>query len=171
MATTEKDIKKLGRAELLELLIEQTEENERLHAELTAAEEKLAQRHIIMDSCGSIAEASLKLSGIFDSAQTAAEEYLESIKYYSQSRKEIFDRTEAEAKEKAEKIIADAMAEAEQIAEETRRKCRLAEQETEKKCEEMKRYAKQASEEYWNSVSAKLNLKKSGLLAEVEDEA
>lgn len=151
MATTENDIKKLGRAELLELLIKQTSENEQLRKRLDEAEAQLAKKRIIMESCGSIAEASLQLSDIFNTAQAAADEYIESVKLYSETREEIFNRIEAEAKVEADRIIS-----------ETKRKCRLMEEKTERKCEEMTRLAKKASEDYWNSVSEKLNFKKRG---------
>lgn len=160
MAATEKDIKKLGRTELLELLIQQTEENERLRARLNDAEDQLSQRRIIMENCGSIAEASLQLSGVFNAAQAAAQEYLESIKLHSETREEIFNRIEAEARAEADLIISDA-----------KRRCRIMEEDAERKCGEMTRYAKKASEDYWNSVSAKLNSAQQAQKAdEVNDE-
>lgn len=151
MATTEKDIKKLGRAELLELLIKQTSENEQLRNRLDEAEAQLAQRRIIMEKCGSIAEASLQLSNIFNAAQEAAQEYIESVKLHSETSEEIFNRIQTEAQAEANLLVS-----------ETKRKCRLMEEETERKCDEMVRLAKKASEDYWNSVSEKLNLKKQG---------
>lgn len=145
MALTEKDLKKLGRAELLELLIEITEENQKLRAELEKAEEQLSDRRVIMDRCGNIAEASLQLNGVFQAAQDAAEEYLANVKIYSESRQEVFTRIEGEAKETARRML-----------EETRRKCILMEDEAKKKCEDMTLYARKASAEYWNAVSAKI---------------
>ena len=84
---TEKDIKRLSRADLLEMLIEATEELEATNAKLVEMEAKLKEkdqqlgnRQINITNAGSIAEASLQLSGIFDSAQAAADLYLESAK-------------------------------------------------------------------------------------------
>ena len=54
----EKDIKKLGRTDLLELLIAQSEENERLKNRLAQVEKELSERKFIFEECGSIAEAS-----------------------------------------------------------------------------------------------------------------
>ena len=77
---TEKDLKKLNRKQLLELLLQQTERAELLEAELELTKKKLADRIIIEKEAGSIADAALSLSGIFEAAQAAADLYLESIK-------------------------------------------------------------------------------------------
>ena len=60
--------------EALELRITQLEEK------LAQAQKKLDDRAIIIDRAGSIAEASLQLSGIFEAAQRAADQYLENIR-------------------------------------------------------------------------------------------
>lgn len=77
---TSKELRKLSRTELLEMLIEQGRENERLKQELDAANAVIADRKIKIEESGSIAEAALVLSGIFEDAQKAAELYLESVK-------------------------------------------------------------------------------------------
>ena len=77
---TEKELKKLNRKQLLELLLQQTERTEFLEAELEKANQKLADRIIKEKEAGSIAGAALQLSGIFEAAQNAADLYLESIK-------------------------------------------------------------------------------------------
>ena len=77
---TEKDLKKLNRKQLLELLLQQTERAELLEAELELTKKKLADRIIKEKEAGSIAGAALSLSGIFEAAQAAADLYLESIK-------------------------------------------------------------------------------------------
>ncbi len=77
---TDKELKRLSRADLLEMLVIQSRENEELKAKLSAAEEKLKSREIAVKESGSIAEAALKLNGVFEAAQSAAEQYLENIK-------------------------------------------------------------------------------------------
>ena len=73
---TEKDLKKLNRYQLLEMLIIQTERADDLQRQLEQAQEQLNSREVQMTVIGSIAEASLQLSGVFDAAQTAADMYL-----------------------------------------------------------------------------------------------
>lgn len=74
-----KDLKKLNRKELLEILLMQAEEIERLERELETVKRELDNREIVMQKTGSIAEASLQLSGIFSAAEEAARLYVESI--------------------------------------------------------------------------------------------
>ena len=76
---TDRDLKRLTRAELLELLLEQSKEIDRLRDELDAANRQLDERQIVIDRAGSIAEAALQLSGIFEAAQKAADDYLYNI--------------------------------------------------------------------------------------------
>lgn len=97
---TEKELKKLNRYQLLELLLAQTEQAEQLQAELNATREQLHNRNIQISTLGSIADASLQLSGIFQAAQDAADQYL------------------AAAKKQADAIIADAQDRAKQIKDE-----------------------------------------------------
>lgn len=77
---TDKELRKLSRSELLEMLLIQSREVERLKSELEIANQKLENRKIILSESGSIAEAALKLNQIFEAAQNAADQYLESIR-------------------------------------------------------------------------------------------
>lgn len=82
----EKDLRKLGRTELLEMLIAQSKEVMRLQAELDEANHKLDEarkkledRNIVISNAGSIAEAALQINGVFDTAQQAAQQYLDNL--------------------------------------------------------------------------------------------
>jgi len=77
---TEKELHKLKRGELLEMMLAQSREIDALRARVRDLEEKLADREIRIRESGSIAEAALKLNGIFEAAQAAADQYLENVK-------------------------------------------------------------------------------------------
>ena len=77
---TEKELRRLSRRELLEMLITRTMENERLTEELQQARKELSDRELIQDRAGSMAEAALQLNGVFEAADRAAREYLENIR-------------------------------------------------------------------------------------------
>ncbi|MCH5211336.1 MAG: DNA repair protein [Oscillospiraceae bacterium] len=77
---TDKELRKLRRGELLEMLLEQTKENETLKNRIADLEARIDTREIIIKESGSIAEAALKLNGVFEAAQKAAEQYLENIR-------------------------------------------------------------------------------------------
>lgn len=78
-AVADRELKRLSRRELLEMLIAQGRENERLQAEIAKLQDQLSEREIHLAKSGNIAEAALRLNGVFEAAQRAAEQYLENI--------------------------------------------------------------------------------------------
>lgn len=105
---TDKELKHLSRSELLEMLLAQVEENQKLKIRLDGLQAQLDNRQIMIDKAGSIAEAALQLSGVFQAAETAAAQYLENIRRLSGEGDAVCRRMEAEAREKAEVIRAEA---------------------------------------------------------------
>lgn len=77
---TDKELRKLSRAELLELLIEQEEENEALQERLNRAEAALKSQKLEVEQSGTMAEAALRLNGVFEATDRAARQYLENIR-------------------------------------------------------------------------------------------
>jgi hypothetical protein len=76
----ERDLRKLSRKELLELLLVQSRRIDRLEVQLTKANTKLADREIHIEKAGTMAEASLSLNGVFESIDAAGAQYLENLK-------------------------------------------------------------------------------------------
>lgn len=98
---TEKELKKLSRAELLEMLIAQGKKLKRTEDELEKAKEELKKREIAISSSGSVAEAALKLNDIFENADKAAQQYLYSLRNQESQTEKIV----ADAQEKADNIL------------------------------------------------------------------
>ncbi len=119
---TEKELRKLNRKQLLELLLRQTERTEHLQKKLNEAEEKIKDKLLIETEAGSIAEASLKLNGVFEAAEAAASQYLENIKRLSENSEILVQNAEEEAVKRAEEIVADAQKRAKQREEEAEKK-------------------------------------------------
>ena len=105
---TDRDLRKLSRADLLELLVEQMKENDQLHAQLEAAQEQLAERKIELDKAGSIAEASLQLNGVFQAAQDACAQYIENIEQLSARQEQVCAQMQRETQVKCDRMIAEA---------------------------------------------------------------
>lgn len=101
---TDKELKKLSRAELLEMLIAQSKKLSRVEEELAKAKEELEKREIALSDSGTLAEAALKLNGIFEDADRAAKQYLDTLK----AQNENADRLMVLARKKAEEILKDA---------------------------------------------------------------
>lgn len=77
----DRKLRKMKKAELLELLLEDEREIERLKAENVKLRKMLKIQRLKISEAGSIAEAALSLSGIFEAAQRAADMYLKFTKY------------------------------------------------------------------------------------------
>ena len=77
---TEKELLSLKKSELLEIMLAQSREIDSLRAQLAEANARLEERRIAIEESGSIAEASLKLTKVFEEAQKAADLYVENVK-------------------------------------------------------------------------------------------
>ena len=80
---TEKELLKLKRSDLLEIMLAQSQEIDSLRRQLDEANAKLADREIRLSESGSIAEASLRLPNIFEEAQKAVDLYVDNMKRLS----------------------------------------------------------------------------------------
>ena len=86
---TDKELKKLNREDLLEMLLDMSRENDRLKSELAESAEKLKTQDIQIAEAGSLAEAALQLSGIFERAQQAADIYLTNLSKRAEKQKQV----------------------------------------------------------------------------------
>ena len=77
---TEKELLKLKKSELLEIMLAQSKEIDKLRAKLAKVQSQLSDRSSAIKESGSIAEASLKLNKVFEEAQKAADQYVENVK-------------------------------------------------------------------------------------------
>ena len=142
---TEKELRHLNRKELLEILIDQTKKINLLREKVQGLESELNERKIAITESGSMAEASLKLNGVFAAADKAAQQYLENARMNeAESRRlleETREKTEAESSRLLEEAREKTEAECSRLSEETREKteaeCRRLLEETREKAKEM----------------------------------
>ena len=106
----EKDLKKLNRKQLLELLLKQTQRADDLQKRINELEDELKNISTIQKEAGSIAEAALKLNGVFEAAEAAAAQYIESVKKSAENQDLVNKQMETEAKTQAAQIIEQANA-------------------------------------------------------------
>lgn len=124
---TETDLRRLKRIDLLELLLEQAKETEKLRQQIKELERQLENRAICINEAGNIAEASLAINHVMEDAQNAARQYLENVqKQCSQIQKETIQKCEA-------------------MELETRKRCEEMEQEAVNYCKHM---GQNASDEF-----------------------
>ena len=111
---TERELRRLSRTDLLELLVAQRRENEQLRCILDQTQAQLADRTIQIDKAGSIAETPLQLSGIFNAAQDSCQYYLDNIRLLSERQSQVCQQMEQETKEKCDRMVAEAELKAQQ---------------------------------------------------------
>ena len=82
------DLSRMKKKDLLEIMLAQSKEIDRLREQVADLEAKLANREFEFSRIGSIAEASLAVTNIFKEAEEAARIYLENIRrsYERQNR-------------------------------------------------------------------------------------
>ena len=97
---TEKELRKLTRLQLLELLILQTEENEKLKKQVERLQKQRTKEALRIEQMGSVAEAAVKISGLLKATQLAADIYLEAAKRQARDivneARQIAEESEAE---------------------------------------------------------------------------
>lgn len=128
---TDKELKKLHRRDLLELLIQQTEDNEKMQSRIDLMNAQLQSRNINLSKAGSIAEAVVQVNEVYQRADKIAEEYLQNVRLLSERQEEACARMERECQEKCDVMVEDA----------------------EKQCAAKRKEA----EEYWAGLSARLD--------------
>lgn len=138
---TDRELKKLSRGDLLQMLLEQSREVQALKERLAAAERALEDRSIRLEKAGSIAEAALQLNGVFEAAQVACRQYVENITRISGQQEQLSRQIEQDSRIRAAQLIADA-----------ERQCAALRRETEAECADMLEQAKEQSRDYWNAV-------------------
>ena len=74
------DLSKLKKKDLLEIMLRQGEEIDELRAQVEDLQAQLDNRNFELSKVGSIAEASLLVTNVFEEAQKAAMIYLENLK-------------------------------------------------------------------------------------------
>lgn len=124
---TDKELKKLGRSDLLEILVGQSQEIDSLKEELSNLRAEIEKREITIKSAGSIAEASLKINGVFEAAQRAAQQYVDNVRRldsehgtFVEAQRRRIEATIGEASARADEIIKSAQKEADRLIAEAR---------------------------------------------------
>lgn len=109
------DLRKYSKADLLELLIEQKKRTDELEKELSEVYEALNEKDLKIKKSGSLAEAAISLSGVFEAADKAAAQYIDNVKRVCLTKKQNLEKRERESRAEADRIIAKANKEAELI--------------------------------------------------------
>lgn len=102
---TDKEFKRLRRAQLIEIIYQLQLKEEELIAENEKLSKELEDKRIRVNKAGNIAEASLEIHNVMQAAQDAAEHYLDEM--YARINEKVVNILE-KAEKRAEEIIAEA---------------------------------------------------------------
>ena len=105
---TDKEFKRLNRAQLIEIIYQLQLEIDKLNKEKQELERKLVDKRIRLSNAGNIADAALEINNCFCSAQNAAEQYLNEIKAFREEAEAERQNIITQARAEASKIISEA---------------------------------------------------------------
>lgn len=149
----EKSLRTLSREELLQLLIERTQERDAMQAraaelqsQLDEANARLEHHTLAIENAGSLAEAALQVNGVVEAAQKAADQYLENIERMHREQADACAKLEEQSSARAAQLIAQAEA-----------RCREMEEAARRRCDELVRAAERDAGRNWEEVSSRLD--------------
>ena len=103
---TDKEFKRLSRAQLIEIIYQFQLKQDELTAENERLTKELADKRLRVSEAGNIAEAALAINNIMKSAQDAADVYLEEIRILRDETKEKCQLILENAQKEADNLIA-----------------------------------------------------------------
>ena len=133
---TDKELRRLRRDDLLQILINQQRQIDDLTASLERAKEKLDQRDIAVAEAGNIAEAALRLNGVFEAAQASADQYVEQMSARADELRQEAESVRDQAKRTADDLVKSARTEADRILREARNEGERLKEEAQKLLDE-----------------------------------
>lgn len=105
---TDKEFKWLNRGQLIDIIYQFQLKQDELIAENERLSKALEDRRLRVDKAGNIAEAALEMQNIMQSAQAAADLYLEEIRIMRDETEEKCRKLLEEAEKEANAIVAQA---------------------------------------------------------------
>ena len=105
---TDKEFKRLGRSQLIDIIYQLQLKQDELTAENERLTKALADKRLRISQAGNIAEASLEIHNVMQAAQDAAAHYLEEIRTMREETEEKCRLLLEKARKDAEEIMAQA---------------------------------------------------------------
>ncbi len=105
---TDKEFKRLNRAQLIDIIYQFQLKQEKLTAENERLSKALADKRLRVSQAGNIAEAALEIHNVMQAAQDAAALYLEEIRVMRDETEKKCQRILEQAQKEAEAILAQA---------------------------------------------------------------
>lgn len=136
-------MKKMSREKLVRLFVEERKKTDELNAEIEKLTAKLEDKNVAIGRAGSIADAALSLSGVFEAAQDACDRYVGSVEAAVARRESESAERDAMSKKRAEELLNEAMKGSEAILKEAVRQGEAILAEAKRRAGEIEREAKE----------------------------
>ena len=104
----EKELKRLSRRELVDVIYQMKKNEQRMQEKIAALDEALQDKRIRISLAGSIAEAAVDISQVLAAAQRAADLYLYEIAAMKADTERECSKMLEDAKKRAEMILSEA---------------------------------------------------------------
>lgn len=147
-----KELRHMSRGELIDVIYALKKQQEELAAENEELRQQLSQRELKLQKAGSIAEAAMSLNRVFEAAQQAADQYLQSV--YANC---------GDAEEMAKGILADANAQAQKTLEEARRQsetllsqAKAEKAQAEQECQALRQKTEEETKARWEAFERRV---------------
>ncbi len=145
-AMTSKELRKLSKLELVDMINEQNAVIEKLQLRVEQMEIQLKDRSLKIDQAGSLAEASLLVNGVIEAAQEAAQQYLDNIESLNERTTMLCMQQEEESNSRCRALEAD-----------TKKRCEELETSTTKKCVDLEKATDEKIEARWKEFTQKVD--------------
>lgn len=160
---SDKELQKLKRGDLLEILLEQSKENDSLvwqiakkDQEIRDLHNKLEDRKIELQKAGTIAEASFKLNGVLEATEKAAQQYLDNLQRLYEKEEYLCNVKEQEVEARCQAALKKTREQCEEYIQMTEQRCMEREKEAEEKCRYLDEKAKADVDKRWKELSRRL---------------
>lgn len=147
-----KELRHMSRGELIDVIYALKKQQEELAAENEELRQHLSQRELKLQKAGSIAEAAMSLNQVFEAAQQAADQYLQSV--YANC---------GDAEEMAKGILADANAQAQNTLEQARcqsetllSQAKAEKAQTEQECQALRQKTEEETKARWEAFERRV---------------
>lgn len=121
---TEKDLRRMGRGDLIDIICQYQQRERELMDENAELRSCLEERSTKIANAGSIAEAALSLNAVFEAAQAAADQYLAEVR-----------TTTSDVEALRNQLIKEAQQQAADLLRRAKKKCDAMLHQTEAECE------------------------------------
>lgn len=141
---TDRELRKLNRAELIEMLLYEKRRVDELESLLDDANARLNERRVRIAEAGTLADACLKLNGVFEAAQAACSQYEENLRAMAADEDSFIREKRKAAERECSEITAAARKECEDLRSQTARECEEMKEKTVRECRLVIAKAKQS---------------------------